>query len=775
MNQIVEKLANVGLQKQSEELEVLAASQKGSHFRLPVMGGMKAGKSTLLAKLLQTDESFFPKDILEATARNIQVVAGPLAMRSYLAADGNRVVVQDDELWSQLVCGISSIQASDLTIELSEPLLMENDLVFVDTPGNNTIDNSKATETWNALKDSQAGIYCLKATAFPEQTDLTFLQEAKYYLEDFIFVITRLDEAGCRDVHDELATHLVTKAQKRLSELGVKPLAILPVSSKAPMEVSGLPELRKCIQDIIRTRGTKLRAHQVCLKGSRVLEQTRKELHNELELLSKAAQTTQDQFREQRAAFESRLQELDSEKQNTLRRLKGKIESLKLQSLKEVSGLSEQTLERLEERLNAIQRYSDIAETGEAILRSEIDKWRQDAQVILERLPERVSELQVESSAEFCAQLQETLNSTMAVNLQIEIPPVEEDLNAQNYANTCLENIQKEKAELLEEIKKVQEELQNEGQLAPELEQKLKEAQQAVESLTYEPIYDQVERKREGGATAFLKCLGGIADIAMIFTPISWLSVLGKVGVAGKLPKIAGLVKKGSQLSTAGKIITKRPGLPKPGTNPLEFLSLEHWGEKLGQMIDGASGSGEPEMVENQEHRMEYENTNAKLNAAVAKADSERRQAEVRCRQMQSLKEELERKNQQMDEEYKKVQKDLQTAQAEMRASGERKALLDWRQTAYAKANVLLFSKGSELLQPVRQGIEAFSANCVTQSSTDLEARLTVMTDQVTEQLKQCQGVFDQDKATQESKRQTLETQIQCLDEILGSPEEAWL
>ena len=181
--------------------------------------------------------------------------------------------------------------------------------------------------------------------------------------------------------------------------------------------------------------------------------------------------------------------ELNSEKQNATRRLKGKVEALELQSYKAISQISDVVMERLEGRLDAVASFQEIEETGNSITRSEIDKWRQEVQKYLVQLPSKVSSLQVEVSQDFVEQLRESISATMNLDLKISVAEIEDDLSAKTYADEYLDNITKQREELLKDIEDVQQELLNSGENIPELE--TNSTPEAVQALHYEPVYDK--------------------------------------------------------------------------------------------------------------------------------------------------------------------------------------------------------------------------------------------------------------------------------------------
>lgn len=775
---VTDKLIQAGLNTEAEKLEVLDARQASMALKIPVMGGMKSGKSTLLARLLGVDEDFFPKDMVEATAKNVNVSYGPFPMRTYTMPDGLETSVSDNELWNQLVCGHSGKNFTRLDIQLPDSLLNDGELTFVDTPGNNTCDDYKATETWKALADSQAGIYCLKATALMERSDLTFLQEAKYYLNDFIFVITRIDEAGGKNVSSDIAEQLVAAAKNKLEEFHIHPLAVLPISALAEkIEDSGIPSLRTCIENIVKKQGVALRNHQVYKQGVRILESSKIDLDNSLQIARKASGTTEEHFAEQKGILQSKLVDLNAEMENSSRRLEKKIESLRLNSEKMISQFSDDAIARIESRLSEMTAYSQVKEAGDSVVRSEIDKWRQDVQRYLAQLPGEISAMEVESSDNFVSQLHDSVLSAMDVNLEIQIADIDEDLSAKTYADEYLEDITKQKTELLKEIDSIQQEISNSGEKIPELERKLAEAKTAVQSLHYEPVYDQVERKKSGSATPFLKTLGSLADIAMIFLPTGWITGVGKIGVAGsKLPKIAKVVKTGSKISGAGKIIAKIPGKGKKGgVNPFEFLSLEFWGEKLGNLIDGQDGS-EPEFeqVENQEVLGEFLRKKSALEAICNQSMMEYAKLESFINEKQKTLDVLKQQNLELSADYKKAEEEVRAAQKDMKASLERSELAKWKKSTLVQINKLFYSPQSELLRPVVTALAAYFKDCTAQARQNLINRLSATISQVEEQLSGNNLAFSQEKSVCDTNLAAIRNQIECVEEILKLPEELW-
>lgn len=774
---IQKKLIQKGLNIEAEKLEILQARQSSLTFKIPVMGGMKSGKSTLLAKMFNVNEEYFPKDMVEATAKNIYVSYGPFAMRSYATIDGIETSVGSAAQWRQLVCGHSDLKFKSLNIHLCDPLLDNGAVTFVDSPGNNTCDNNKATETWDALVDSQTGIYCLKATALMENSDLTFLQEAKYYVNDFIFVITRIDEAGGKSVKSDIANQLVLAAKKKLEEFQIHPLAILPICAlTTKLEDSGIPELKVCIENIVKKQGEDLRNHQIFRQGTRILEDAKINLNNALKISQKALTTTKEQFAEQRGLLQSKLVDLNSEMSNSIRRLEKKIEMLKNNSEKKVFHFSEETIKCIESRLDEIKTYTQIKELGDSVVRSEIDKWRQNVQNYLVQLPEEISAMQVEASQDFVTQLHDSVMTTMDLNLQIQVADIDEDFSAKTYAEEYLADISRQRDELIGEIETLRQEINESGEKNPELERKLVEAKEALQSLHYEPVYDQIECKKEGGVTPILKTIGSIADIAMIFLPTGWITSIGKVGVASsKLPKIAKIVKTGSMISGAGKVIPNMPGKKgKKGRNPLECLSFEFWGEKIGNMIDSQNNNPRYDLVENQEVLGDYLRKKSKMEAIYNQAKSDYIHFENKINEKQRTLEFLKQQSKELSIEYQKVEEEVRDIQKKMRESLGQKELIQWKINVLAKVNSLLYVSQSELIQPIIMALENYFSDCLFTSKKDLQERLSATIRQVEEQLSEKNLVFSQEKMEVEKNLTSIKEQIQCLEDILGMSENLW-
>ena len=777
MKNILDSLIQNGLSGEAEKLDVLEASQKASSFKIPVMGGIKSGKSTLLARMFGVQDSFFPRDTVEATAKSVNVSYGPFVMRTYTSPEEEEISVSDDMLWSQMVCGQSDILFTKLEVQLPDSLLDYGALTFVDTPGNNTCDDYKATETWNALVDSQAGIYCLKATALMEQSDLVFLQEAKYYLNDFIFLITRIDEAGGKSVNSDISNQLVFAAKKKLDEFDIHPLAVLPISALASnLDDSGIPALRAFIKKTIMEQETVLRNHQVFRQGTRILETAKKDLLNAMEIAKKASTMTKEQFNEQKGILQSKLIDLNAEMDNSLRRMEKKIDSLKINCNKKINQFSDAAVSRIETRLSEMKDYVQIKESGDSIVRSEIDKWRQDVQAYLTQLPNEISDMQVESSQEFIAQLHDSVLSTMDLNLQLQIADDDEDLSAKTYADEYLEKISNQKEELVKNIDSIQHEIENSGDRMPELERKLAEAKACVQALHYEPVYDQVERQKTGGVTPFLKTVGNIADIAMIFLPTGWITGIGKAGVAGsKLPKIAKIVKTGSAMSGVSKVIANTQSQNKDHVNPLEILSLEFWGEKLGNMIDGPN-SNEPifDMVENQEVLGDYLKKRNELEAICNQALLDYSRYESIWNEKQMMLDSLKQQDMELSSEYKKAEEEVRDIKKEMKDSSEKNELAKWKKNVLIRINNLFYSSQSELIGPIVTALDIYFKDCSIKSKQQLQSRLSATIKQIEEQLSGNDLAYSQEESASEKNLSIIANKIKCIEDILNLPKELW-
>ena len=147
-------------------------------------------------------------------------------------------------------------------------------------------------------------------------------------------------------------------------------------------------------------------------------------------------------------------------------------------------------------------------------------------------------------------------------------------------------------------------------------------------------------------------------------------------------------------MSGVGKVISKTgPQTKGKGTNPLEFLSLEFWGEKIGNMIDGRSGD-EPEfdMVENQEVLGEYLRKKNELESICSQSQTEYLRLERVRSEKQRVLDLLKQQNMELTAEYKQAEEDVLTAQKEMREVFERQEFALWKKKVLTGISKLFYS-----------------------------------------------------------------------------------
>ena len=678
--------------------------------KIPVFGGMKAGKSTLLAKLLECEQAFLPPGVLEATGKNVTVNYSFAANRSIVDPAGSAVLCESDEEWDWLVRGKKEIPAgSQLVLEVPCAFLLDNRISFVDTPGNNTVDAVKADQTWAALQDSSVCIYCLRAAELMSASDLRFITAAAHYMDNFIFVVSRIDEIGANRYDAPEAVEICNYAKSRMEQLNLHPVDIIPVSNILSADCSGIQILKDKLADILLHRGMEFKISAFLkdfqsLAGNELLS-----LNNKKGMLENALADGSDVFAEKLGKLNAELIDCELHKKQAQRKLSIDLEQKKLELNAAVMNAGKKAIERIKARLESILAGKDVEETGKLILLSEIDAWRQEIRETGKRLSESTDQILAQSATEFTGSLEEKLHQDLNVDFKVELTSPAD----YSYIDAIHENMDQmtaEKENLQKEIEDLKMQMQADENSIPELRAGIDTLQQEMDSIEYEP---QMEERRygtvNGNASEILKKIGSAADWILLFTPIpmsklKWLNKL-KYG-----KQIKNVIQGANKVIRAKNKFLKRTGTLIPGFDKFfEMFSVEYWAEKAGEMIDNAGS--EVRLVENQEVKDAYLKAIAPYKEKQAEMANRLEAIQQKQNFRKSLLEKMERDGEQASENYRKLEQEMQDACIQMRQQQDLELLFEGKQKLMTTACSLFMCRDSALVQPVLEEFEQlFSA-----------------------------------------------------------------
>ncbi len=698
----------VSLEDLANQLESIIAGEAAVGGKVPVFGGMKAGKSSLLARVLNCEQGFLPPGVLEATARNVEVYYSFAAGRKVVSADGEEREIISDAEWDDLVRGkVQELAPTDrLVLELPSEYLRELNLSFMDTPGNNTSDENKVSETWNALSDISLGIYCLRSTAILTKSDMEFIQAASYHLDNFIFLVTRVDEIDINDVNDVRIKELLDYTSQRLANVGVKPLKLLAVSSKIEDEAaSGIAEVKATVKNILRERGAELRKAAISKKIHHCLEAVHAGLQEQLSLFENSDNVTAEDYRKKIEEFQKCLIDLERSGKHSSIVLENTLESSRLALRNTISALGKSAIDRLKERISAIDSGKELESVGTAMLSGEVDKWRADAAKAIEDFSSKREDIMRNASGDFLRGLEEAMKSSVGVSFSVRLSDDIEESTTLNMLREQMKDFEAERAQALEELEKARHELALAEGSIPELQQSVAEVKSALDSIEYQP---EMIEKRYGGndLEGTLSSVGSIIDWALILTPIP----MGKLKWLAKVP--GGLkIKKAIQIGN--KLIRKKnkiiKNIPVPGGNKkggltmlsdvLNVLSVEHWAGKLGKMLDERDSY--TKLVEDPVVKQQYLDEIAPYNAKIDELNREIAGKKADLDYKRKCLKDMEAGSSRISEAQEALVREIQDIEQEQRRRKDSMLLFEGRKQLLDKAYALIGSSSSEVAGPL--------------------------------------------------------------------------
>jgi GTPase Era involved in 16S rRNA processing len=758
---MIAEIRSKSMTELSDQLQNMLERRTQPLFKIPVFGGMKAGKSTLLAKLLECDQAFLPPDVLEATGKNVTIKYSFAADRLLAKKDGTEEFCDSDEEWNLLVRGKKGVPVgTKLVLELPSEYLKNNHIVFVDTPGNNTTDNSKIDETWSALEDCSLGIYCLRASEVMTKSDFQFLLAASHYVNSFVFVITRIDEIGASSFECEQARMICEHALSKLDELKIKPLALLAVSSVFDPRQSGMEQLKSKLEYLLSEQGKDIKTKAFLKDFQRLGQKEMDALRNEKRLREKALSESRDVLSEKIAGLQSKVFDSELAKKTAKRKLSISFEQTKSEIISAVNAAGKSALMRLEERLQNIKTGKDIEEGGKAILYSEIDAWRTEIKNRVMSLADEKDRILADAAAEFLNEAQETISGSLDIPFHVNL----EEVNSEELVpfEEIMKQLENEKESLKTQIRDLEEEIGAGDNLIPDLQSQLKAIQNEMNQLEYSPVMrEKVCGQINGNAAETLGYVGSAIDYALMLSPIpmeklKWLSKL-KYG-----KQIRNVIKVANKVIRAKNRLIKRTGSVVPGFEKFcESLSVEYLGEKLGEAIDNRGKW--TRMVEDPEVKAEYLKTIApyKEKADSIKEQIVRRECAMRQKELQ-LKE-IENHVSSNDKAYQAVNAEYMKTKELLRQEKDRERFNMGIQQIMETACILFRDPESVILAPMRERINIMLADYLSKLQAELDASMDATIQTIKDQIDSFRSKITVSEETQKRKIRELEEQIGCL------------
>lgn len=232
-NQLVEtiaKLASIarvhGFDQIASRAEDISSRLNYSKVHIVVVGEFNRGKTTFVNALI--GEPLLPMDIVPTTAAIWSIEKGDHVSSQIVRKDGSTSEVDFASLSRLSADG--DLCAQDIKfVRLTVPTLaVGDDVVVIDTPGVNDINEQRSEITYGFLAQAEAAVFLLDASAPVTRSESEFLQGQVLdsHLDKILFVLNKSDRIDSDELEDACAA-----AEERLKELLGKEVSVIPLES----------------------------------------------------------------------------------------------------------------------------------------------------------------------------------------------------------------------------------------------------------------------------------------------------------------------------------------------------------------------------------------------------------------------------------------------------------------------------------------------------------------------------------------------------------------
>ncbi len=705
---IVEELDVAELGSLAAYVHDEATAAHAAPMSIPIIGETGSGKSALVARIFGADTATsFPQDVLESTARPVEVKYASTGYRAVVHADTDEweECSDDDARWDALVRGKETISAgSRLEVGLPYEALAAWNVSIVDTPGMNTSTPELEGRAWATAATAPVVIMAIPAASVGRRTDLDYLDSLGDNSSSVVIVLTKVDQ-----VPSGSADRIIDDFRDRLGKHGIAPLDILATSAiLGDDDRGGIAALRRVLSEVTGTRRDHLVDHHV---GGRVVAKLRNALSSlrlkqaalESEALTVQVRGTDE---ERDIAAEGKDQEADL--RDAVGTLRDRCERLRLESFNRMYEIGEETLQTVSKDMDALQTRGEVQRFAEGSIRRYVLQWREGCIASAENRLGALDQAGVEAAKEVATQHfdQMEISTDWLQDLPEGTVTHRSDGDLAN-----VDDLHRSREDLLHQIDELKAQAPTTEALE-DIERALADTQAERGELIYEPQMDEVRldqgkgQLREAG-----RILGKVADIALIIAPIP---TGGKVGMAlKKLPGgknlVSGIQKYNRLIAGRDKWLRNAVSgvkhLPKPlqkrlPTMPggkvtaqvarswlmvaLDNLSLETWGERLGEAVGDRLNPDKVIEVENEEVRREFLKRRKPYDDAVFKLEHEREKIKLQQdhieRRLREKRDELERVDQQtasLEQQREELERQRRALDAEEQTATAKAALMD--------------------------------------------------------------------------------------------------
>ena len=764
---IVEELDAAGLGRLAAYVHDETTTAHAAPMSIPIIGETGSGKSALVARIFGADiAASFPQDVLESTARPVEVKYAPAGYRAVVHDDTDEweECSDDDARWDSLVRGQETIPAgSRLEVGLSYEALATWNVSIVDTPGMNTSTPELEGRTWALAATAPVVIMAIPATSGVRRTDLDYLKSLGDNSSSVVIALTKVDQVPSGEMD-----RVIDDFWHRLGEHDIAPLRILATSATLENdEQGGIAALRQVLSEVTGTRRAHLVDHHV---GGRVVAKLRNELSSlrlKQAALESEALTVQTRGTGEEDDIVAEGEDQEADLWDAVGTLKARCERLRLESFNRMYEIGEETLQTVSNDMDALRTRDEVQRFADGAMRRYVLRWREGCIASAEDRLGALDQAGAEAAKEVATQHFEQME--ISTDWLQELPAgTVTDGSDRDLAN--VDGLHRSREDLLRQIDELKKQAPTPEALE-DVERALANTQAERDELEYEPQMDEVRLDQGKGQFKEVgRIFGKVADIALTLVPIP---TGGKVGIV--LKNLPGGTKLVGGIQKYNRLIARRDKWLRSSVSGMKHLpvlkkvvdnlSLETWGERLGGAVGGWINPDKIIEVENEEVRQAFLKRRKPYDDAVFKLGHEREKIRLQqdhiARRLREKSDELKHVDQRtasLEQQREELERRRQALDAEEQASTAKAALMD--QLGYQ----LLTYNQDTLFADIRQAVSAGFDSAKEAIEGHLSERVSAIKSEVQAALKEARAKREQgETAVKEAlnKNQTMRSALE--------------
>jgi GTPase Era involved in 16S rRNA processing len=406
-----EQLANVaeavGMTTLSRDIRTTRIPKlESERFHLVVLGEFNHGKSTFVNSLL--GEDVLPTGITPTTASINHVVHAPSPTARVVLLTGESKPLEPAQLKEWVT--VAGNRASEVAyVELGYPSeLLQNNVVLVDTPGVNDLNEQRAEVTYGYVPRADAVVFLLDAGQALKDSEREFLRSRvlESARDRLIFVLGKMDMLS----RDERVA-VVDYVRNGLAKLAPDPV-VFPLSAKdwakSKDPESGMPELMKYLERFL----ARDRAQVILDNAAADAARTAAYLENNLGVRMRSYDMDIGELETRIAAVREQLDTSKRKLDELHVRIDADAESIKTQIGLDLEAFAKSFVQALPAQIDAVDA-NDVKMYLPSFIEDKFKEWAEiegaKLAAMLEHLAEEVIQITNENVAAAAATLAERL------------------------------------------------------------------------------------------------------------------------------------------------------------------------------------------------------------------------------------------------------------------------------------------------------------------------------------------------------------------------------